>query len=966
MLYQLKGNKKGWLMWKSILKSREKPERLVTLVYIVLGSIWILFSDRLVFMLFEDPLVLTRVQTYKGWFYVLGSGLLIYVMLRWVLFDLRDTERSLRRSEAMQQEFFNNHYQPLWKTDKQGHCLFCNDKWREFAGDSIDTTRAFAWLDRVHPHDKPHCIDKFTNGFLKKTSFELDYRMKTKNETWHWVQVKGVPRQANAGGFSGFVFFLSDIEENKNLQERYKQSSRRYGYLFANNPSPMFVYDTQDLRILEANKAAMSLYGYAEKEFLSLSIIDLRPASEIPLLMEHMSEPLPEFHRSSGWTHKKKNGQLFDVEVSGHTLPVQNNRNMRLVIVRDITEQIKAFRSAREGEKRFEAIFNHSPLGALICNPELGITDINPAACNMLDVDKNSALKMTLMDVFDSASDPLTWDFTEKLRKGQPVLGEVNLLRSGFKPFRTSFNGVCFNENGEMKIFFSFADIHEKHTMQIALEESERINATLVTNLPGMVYRSKNDEAWTMIFVSFGVEKLTGYKTKEILYNSQISYNELIHPGDREEVRKGVEQNLRKKKDFDHQYRLISRDGSVKWVREQARGIYNMEDELIYIEGFIMDITREKEALQKVEFQSHFLGLIIENIPFPLFYKDVNGVYEGCNKYFCEYLGLEKEQIIGHTVFDLFEKEQAMVFYEKDKALMEKGDTQVYETQIQYPNGRVMDAFFYKSVFHSLEKEPMGIIGVYFDITQRVEAERVIKKQLEELARVNSELEKFSYTVSHDLRSPLVTIKGFLGLLKEDLEEMNHEQINEDILRIENATDKMQHLLEDLLKLSRLGKVVEHNEEFSMSELAREAHELLFGLLKGKKCEVYIQPDMPVVVAGKSRIRELYQNLMENAVKFSLHQQNPSIKVFARKEGGEDVYCVADNGIGIEPRYHEKIFGLFDKLDANSPGTGLGLSLVKRIVENHNGRIWVESEGNNSGSTFCFTLHTQTDSGKNH
>ncbi|MFW5663573.1 MAG: PAS domain S-box protein [bacterium] len=952
-------------MWRTILKARKKPELLITLVYLFLGSLWIIFSDKLVFMLFDDTTTLTRVQTYKGWFYVLASGLLIYAMLRVVLYDLRGAEKGLRQSEKMQQEFLNNHYQPLWLTDEQGKCLFFNERWQQFAGQPISDDKAFAWLDRVHPHDKAHCIDKFTHGYLEKSAFELEYRLLTRDETHHWVQVTGIPRKNGAEKFQGFVFFLTDIEEKKNLQERYKQSSRRYGYLFANNPNAMFVYDMQDLRILEANKAAMALYGYSEKEFLSLSIIDLRPASEIPLLMEHMSEPLPDFHRSSGWLHKRKNGQVFDVEVSGHSLPVQNNRSMRLVIVRDITDQIQAFRSAKEGKRRFEAIFNHSPQGAVICSTQLAIYDINPAACNMLDIDKESALQKTLYDVIESATDPVTWNFTEKLKKGQPVLGEITLLRSGYKPFRASFNGIQFNEKGEARIFFSFTDIDEKHRMQIALEESERINATLVTNLPGMVYRCKFDEAWTMIFVSFGVEKLTGYKTKEILYNSRVSYNEIIHPDDRHAVRELVEKQLEKMKPFDYQYRIVTREGEIKWVREQARGIHNLEGELIYIEGFIMDVTPEKQALQKVEFQSHFLELIIDNIPFPMFYKNVNGIYDGCNKHFCEYLGLKKEQIIGHSVFEIFETEQARLFYEKDKECMEKGDTQVYETQIQYPDGRTMDAFFYKSVFHSIDNEPMGIIGVYLDITQRVEAERVIKKQLEELARVNSELEKFSYTVSHDLRSPLVTIKGFLGLLKEDLEDMNHEQINEDMMRIENATDKMQHLLEDLLKLSRLDKVVEQNEEFSMTELAHEAHELLFGMLKDKKCEVHIQPDMPKVVACKSRIRELYQNLMENAVKFSLHQQNPVIKVFVRNKEGDDVFCVQDNGMGIEPRYHEKIFGLFDKLDTNTPGTGLGLSLVKRIVENHNGRVWVESQGKNSGTTFCFTLNPEGASDKN-
>ncbi|MFW5708053.1 MAG: sensor histidine kinase, partial [Bacteroidota bacterium] len=126
-----------------------------------------------------------------------------------------------------------------------------------------------------------------------------------------------------------------------------------------------------------------------------------------------------------------------------------------------------------------------------------------------------------------------------------------------------------------------------------------------------------------------------------------------------------------------------------------------------------------------------------------------------------------------------------------------------------------------------------------------------------------------------------------------------------------------------------------------------------------KKCEIFIQPNMPQVVAVRARIRELYQNLLENAVKFTCHLQNPLIKVFCKEENGEVVFCVQDNGIGIDQKYHAKIFGLFDKLDAKSPGTGLGLSLVKRIVEYHHGRIWVESEGKNNGSVFCFTLNTE-------
>jgi PAS domain S-box-containing protein len=946
-------------MYKRVFNSIGKPVTLIVFLYIIIGSLWILFSDKLVYSLFHDPEIITRVQTYKGWFYVLGSGLLIYILMSLLVKDLRAREKDLRDTEIVHREFLNQHYQPLWKSDQMGNCIFNNEKWVAFAGSDISANKPFSWLEKVHPDDKAFCIDKFTYGFIGKKSFEAEYRLLTLNKEYRWVQNNCTPYFDAAGRFKGFIGFYTDIQEKKQLQERYKDSSRRYGYLFANNPNPMLVYDSQDLRILEANKAALVLYGYSEKDFLSLTLMDIRPASEIPALMEQVSAPLPEYQRSSGWIHKKKDGTLFNVEISAHSLPSLNTNGyaMRLVVIRDITESIKIFRSAREGERRFKSVFDNSPQGVIICTHDLIIIDINPAACRILETTKDEAQKLLLKNFLDR--DYNETQYAEKIKLRLPLTGEMNMIRSSGAEFRSSFNMVSFTENGITKVYFSFNDIDEQYKMQIALQESERINTTLVSNLPGMVYRCMYDEAWTMTYVSFGVEKLTGYKPSEILFNHSVTYEAIIHPEDREHVRKIFVKPVNPNQKFDLQYRIITKHGDVKWVWEQAHGLFDSNNEVMYLEGFVIDITREREAMEQVEFQSMFLELILDSIPFPMFYKDVKGIYTGCNKLFCEYMGREKTQIIGKSVFDLFEKDQARIFFDKDQELMENGGSQSYETEVTFPDGHKMDVIFHKSVFKNIQSVPQGIIGIYLDITQRVLAEKVIKEQLDELGRINNELERFSYTVSHDLRSPLVTIKGFLGLLKDDLKEQNAEQVEEDIMRIGNATDKMQQLLEDLLKLSRVGKMIEQKESFSLSQVAKEAQELLYGLMKGKNCEIIISPDMPVVLAGKARIREIFQNLMENAVKFSMDKPKQLVKVYTRNKDDEQVYCVEDNGMGIPEKYHEKIFGLFNKLDNNSSGTGLGLSLVKRIVENHNGRIWVESKGENEGSIFCFTLNTE-------
>ncbi len=194
---------------------------------------------------------------------------------------------------------------------------------------------------------------------------------------------------------------------------------------------------------------------------------------------------------------------------------------------------------------------------------------------------------------------------------------------------------------------------------------------------------------------------------------------------------------------------------------------------------------------------------------------------------------------------------------------------------------------------------------------------------------------------------------GKLRLLYDDLkQEIKIQQIN-------TAADKMQRLLNELLELSRIGRQLNPLEDISLTEVAREAVELVTGRIKERGAEVEVASGMPVVCADRVRLLEAYQNLIDNAVKFMGPQPNPRVEIGVEQKEGEVVCFVRDNGIGIELRYHEKIFGLFDRLDRE--GTGIGLALVKRIVEVHGGRIWVESEGPGRGSTFWFTLHLDTD-----
>jgi PAS domain S-box-containing protein len=253
--------------------------------------------------------------------------------------------------------------------------------------------------------------------------------------------------------------------------------------------------------------------------------------------------------------------------------------------------------------------------------------------------------------------------------------------------------------------------------------------------------------------------------------------------------------------------------------------------------------------------------------------------------------------------------------------------------------------------------ENVGVIGILQDITDRKLAELERERLIKDLETRNAELERFTYTVSHDLKSPLVTIQGFLGYLEQDALAGRIDRVRQDSQRIKDATGKMQRLLAELLELSRIGRTMNQPEDAAFSEIVHEALKIVEGQIKNRGVKITFSSDLPTIHGDKARLIEVVQNLVDNACKYMGDQTQPQIEIgHILGQDGRSVFYVRDNGMGIEPKYHERIFGLFNKLDPQSEGTGIGLALVKRIVEVHGGRIWVESKGSGKGSTFYFTI----------
>jgi sensor domain CHASE-containing protein/nitrogen-specific signal transduction histidine kinase len=235
------------------------------------------------------------------------------------------------------------------------------------------------------------------------------------------------------------------------------------------------------------------------------------------------------------------------------------------------------------------------------------------------------------------------------------------------------------------------------------------------------------------------------------------------------------------------------------------------------------------------------------------------------------------------------------------------------------------------------------------------ELEMRVKERTEELAGRNTEMERFIYTVSHDLRTPLISVSGLLGFLKQDAEKGDLEQMNADFRMANEAITNMDQLLLETLELSRIGRVVNPPEDVPFGEIVEDALRQTGEKIRSKGCKISVAQNLPVIHVDRMRIIEVLVNLIENSLKYMGLQANPEIEIGQRIDGKGKIFFVRDNGIGIDPSQHDKIFELFYKVDKKSEGSGAGLAIVKRIIEVHGGSIWIESEMGH-GCTVCFTL----------
>ena len=332
---------------------------------------------------------------------------------------------------------------------------------------------------------------------------------------------------------------------------------------------------------------------------------------------------------------------------------------------------------------------------------------------------------------------------------------------------------------------------------------------------------------------------------------------------------------------------------------------------------------------------------------------DRSGRIVDMNEMAAQNLGYSMAELINKVdVYDLFSPTVAQARRDMTEQVFVTGVALHYEDE---RNGRWFD----NSVYPIFDGQgQVARIAVYArDITAQKTAEAERESLIADLEAKNEELERFTYTVSHDLKSPLVTIMGFLGFMEKDVTTGNAQRLRSDIAKVREAAAKMTQLLNDLLELSRIGRLMNPPTQIPFADIVQEALNIVSGSLSNHLVEVEVADDLPVVIVDRVRLTEVMQNLLDNAIRFMGDQPSPRIYIGVRYDQDKDqpIYFVQDNGMGIALQYHDNIFGLFNRLNPQIEGTGIGLTLVKRIVEVHGGRVWVESAVG-EGATFCFTL----------
>lgn len=759
------------------------------------------------------------------------------------------------------------------------------------------------------------------------------------------------------------------IVERKRAEAALRESRQQFQELVETLSDCIWEVDALG-RFTYVSPRVKDLLGYGPEELLGKTALEFMPPDEAVRLAEMLTKRPTELGPWTAIEHvlRGKDGRTVTFETSGAPFfDLQGALRGFRGIHRDVSERRRAERRLQASEFRLRQTEQIARVGGCLANPESDRLECTEGLKRLAEVplDYEPRLAEGLSFIAPEYRAELMRLLRETFATGKPNTYECELVTSRGRRLWTEVHGVLSVGEGESRsVAATFRDITVRKRMEQAIRD-ERDRAQQYLDVAAVIFVALDAEGRVTLINRKGCEVL-GYAEAELLGRSWFGC--CLPVAVREETERLFRELISGAPGAGeyHENAVLTKAGEERIVAWRNKLIWDDRQRIIGSLSSGEDITERKHAEEALRRSELLNRRLVEHLPQSVFVKDRNSAFVFCNANFSQPLGLTPEQMTGLDDFAFYPQELAEKYRADDRRVMETGKTSDFE-ELNRVGDRERWVHVVKVPYRDERGEVIGVMGIFEDITERKQAEGEIRRlnlSLEERVRertarweaANKDLEAFSYSVSHDLRAPLRAINGYARMLAEGFSR----QLDVEGLRIlgvvSSEAERMGRLIDELLNFSRLGRGGIHPVLVDMTALVREVCAQCGPSLAHRQVDLEVAP-LPPAVADLSLVRQVWTNLIDNALKFTRRQDRARIEIGGWAGERENVYFVKDNGAGFDMKYADKLFRFFQRLHGQHEfeGNGVGLALVQRIIQLHNGRVWVEA-GVDRGAMFHFAL----------
>jgi len=744
----------------------------------------------------------------------------------------------------------------------------------------------------------------------------------------------------------------------REMEEKFLVSQLRLEGIIESAMDAIITVD-EDQRVVLFNRAAEQMFHCSGREAIGQSLERFLPARFREVHRHHV-----QTFGQSGITSRKmgKLGTVMGLRTTGEEFPIEaaishmavDRKTYYTVILRDITERKQTEEALQAKETFTRDVLDSLPAHVCVLNKEGVILRTNEAWTRFAR--ENSVAGSRIGETGDNYLDVcrraiVNGDSTaESILLGiQGVLGGDQQTFSAEYPCHSPEETRWFllrvtplkDASG---VVLAHLNITARKQVEEALSESQRQLATLISNLPGYVYRCQNDRNWTLRYISEGVLDLTGYTVDEYMTQKTITCGEKTHQGDSQHVWLEVQNAIEQHRPFEMTYRIVTKSGEVKWVWERGEGVYAPDGTLSYLEGFVTDVTERKRAEHLLRQSEERYRRLVAVSPYAIFVSRMDRIIFANDQAIKLFGAVKADEILGKSRLDLFHTDYHAVIQERIHELLEgRPLVPMIEEKIVRVDGTSLDVEVSAARFS--DEEGPAILVMLRDISER----KRLQEQLRKTERI-AELGTLASGMAHEIGTPMNVILGRAEYLMDRVTEAPVKKgLQTIIAQVERITKVMNQLLAFARRRAPergplvLKDVVEDSLELFRERFAKSRVTI----------ELALDDHCPRVQADHDQMSQVMINLIMNA----LHamEDGGTLRIGLVEDKNMVKLTVADTGHGIPQDVVKKVFEPFFTTKEFGKGTGLGLTVVKGIIEEHQGSISVESEEGN-GTTFTILL----------